>query len=367
VHGDRRPEHAVKGLPYLLPYCVPLAVAVAWRSGDLWAFRLAPWIFLAVTVLDTFVRGRGPGDSEIAADATPQGIFWRLAIWMWLPAQTAVVLCGLLAVTGSAREWLEIVTIAVSVGMTGGMLNVPAAHELMHGRRRVERLLGEMLMLLMSYPHFCVEHLHGHHVRVATPHDPATARIGESLYAFVPRSIAGGLRSAWTLEAARMRKQQRAPLHPSNRVVRGAIGLAVLYAAIGFVFGAPGILFFALQSLIAISILESINYIQHYGLVRRKSVDGRYARVAPADSWNSSHPVSNWFLLNLGRHSDHHCDAGKDYRSLARLTAAPQLPTGLFGMFVLALFPPLWRQIMDPLVARLREESGQSAPLLMTG
>lgn len=345
----------MNGLPYLLSYSVPLAMALAWWGGEPWALRVGPWIFVAVTILDTFVRGRTP-DREIAATG-PQNVFWRLAVWMWLPAQAAIITIGLIAST-RARSRFEVLTIAVAVGMTGGMLNVPAAHELMHGRRRVERLLGELLMLLISYPHFCVEHLRGHHVRVATPHDPATARIGESLYSFVPRSIIGGLKSAWEFEAARMRKHQRTALHPSNAVVRGAIELALLYAGIGSVFGAAGILFFALQSLIAISLLESINYIQHYGLVRQRSADGRYARVGPSDAWNSSHPVSNWFLLNLGRHSDHHCDAAKDYRYLERLNAAPQLPTGLFGMFVLALFPPLWRQIMDPLVARLRQESG---------
>ena len=126
--------------------------------------------------------------------------------------------------------------------------------------------------------------------------------------------------------------------------------VTVLYVIVGIAFGARGVLFFGLQSIVAIMLLESINYVQHYGLSRRVTRAGRFEPVAEAHSWNSNHPVSNWFLLNLGRHSDHHCDPAKRYPSLDERPMAPQLPTGLCGMFVLALFPPLWRRVMDPLV-----------------
>ena len=171
---------------------------------------------------------------------------------------------------------------------------------------------------------------------------------GESVYAFLPRAIFGGFASAWRINR--------------RRVIRSLLASSVVYLGVGIVFGGVGIALFALQSAIAMSMLEVINYVQHYGLTRERQVDGRYERVSRNHAWNAAHPVSNWFLLNLGHHSDHHCDGGKDFHTLAPMSAAPQLPLGLFGMFVLALLPPLWHQIMDPLAMRVQEQVASSRP-----
>lgn len=333
---------------YLLPYSVPLAIIIGTMEGVIWPFRLIQWIFSAVVILDTIVPGAARDNPSLAARA-PTGFFWRLAIRMWLPAQAAIVACGLAAATAPALRWVDFAAITVSAGMAGGMLNVPVAHELMHGRGRGERAIAEILMSLMSYPHFCIEHVRGHHARVGTTADPATARAGESLYAFLPRTVAGGFLSAWRSERERMRSLSRPILSLRNRAWRGTVEVVLIHAVIGYFWGAPGVLFFAGQSAVAILMLETINYVQHYGLTRRATPGGGHEPVGMMHSWNSAHPVSNWFLLNLGRHSDHHCDAGKEYRSLRNCEQAPRLPTGLFGMFVLALFPPLWHAIMDPL------------------
>jgi alkane 1-monooxygenase len=338
----------VTGLPYLLPYVVPIAIVAGCLHGDVWPFRMVPVIFVTVTILDTLVAVRAP--EPIAGD----GPFWKMAVWMWAPAQAAIVVCGLITVTRRPIDLWTVAAVTMSVGMTGGMLNVPAAHELMHGRRRVERALGQFLMLLLSYPHFCVEHVTGHHVRVATLDDPATARRGQNVYAFLVRSALRGCASAWHFEAERMHRQQRWPIGPGNRVIRALVLAAILYAAVAFVFGWRGVLFFAAQSLIGVAMLEVINYVQHYGLVRRTLDEGRHERITRMHSWNSGHPVSNWFLLNLGHHAPHHCDGATSYRELPQWTDAPQLPVGLFAMFVLALVPPLWRSVMDPLVDQIR-------------
>jgi alkane 1-monooxygenase len=278
---------------------------------------------------------------------------------MWVPGQAAIVLVGLVIVSQPPIDVLQLATSAVAVGITGGMLSVPAAHELMH--RRSSRSAGEALMLLLSYHHFAIEHVRGHHIRVATPDDPATARLGETLYTFLPRSVLGGIRSAWRAEAARMREQRRPVISVHNRTIRGLVLLAVLYAAIGIGFGAAGAMFFAIQSAVGIVVLESVNYVQHYGLMRRGTV-GNYEAITPMHSWNSGHRVSNWFLLNVGRHADHHCDATKSYLALGTDAEAPQLPTGLVGMFILALFPPLWRGLMDPLVEHARARASLATP-----
>jgi alkane 1-monooxygenase len=340
----------VSGVSYLLPYCVPAAVVAGSLYGAVWPFRLAPAIFFAAAVVDTLLaRRRSAPSPEPAPDAPIR----HLAVALWLPAQAAIVVCGAITIVRGPIGPLEALAVVVSVGMTGGMLNVPAAHELMHRPGRLPRAMAEVLMALLTYPHFCVEHLHGHHVRVATPDDPATARRGESVYAFWPRAVIGGAMSAWRLEAGRMRAHGLAVPGIHNRVVRGVVGTAALYAAVAIAFGTAGVLFFAAQSLVGIATLETVNYVQHYGLARRRGLDGRYERVTPMHAWNSNEAVSNWFVLNLGYHSDHHCDSRKRYWSLGCPEDAPRLPTGLFGMFVLALFPPLWRAIMDPLVDRL--------------
>jgi alkane 1-monooxygenase len=348
----------MKSLSYLLPYAVPLAIVAGTVERQTWPFRLIMWIFVAVTLLDTVFPGRQGFPEEHGADGEGNPV-WRLAIRMWLPAQGAILACGLMTVAREAADGLAIVTITVSTGMTGGMLSVPVAHELMHRRGRSEHVFAEILMSLMSYPHFCIEHVHGHHARVATADDPATARAGESLYAFLPRAVAGGFLSAWRIETLRMRRESRYVLDPRNRAFRGTLAVVAIHVVVAWFFGGRGAIFFAGQSMVAILMLETINYVQHYGLSRR-ATGGGYERVSEKHSWDSAHPASNWFLLNLGRHSDHHCDAGKEYRRLLHHEGAPQLPTGLFGMFILALLPPLWREIMDPLADMARVSGGKA-------
>ena len=224
--------------------------------------------------------------------------------------------------------------------MAGGIFGVTAAHELMHRRGPWPRAGAAFLLSLFSYPHFCIEHVQGHHRNVGTRRDPATARLGESLYAFLPRGVIGGFRGAWRIESRRLR----------NRLVWQYALLAGLYGIVGYALGGNGILVLAVQAAVAIFLLETLNYVGHYGLVRRVMAPGRYEPVQQQHSWNSSHRVSNWLLFNVGRHSDHHCEPDRGYLSLKHESGAPQLPGGYFAMFVLALFPPLWRRIMDPLV-----------------
>jgi alkane 1-monooxygenase len=343
------PDVTVTGLPYLLSLSVPVAVVSGAYLGVTWPYRIVPLLFVAVTVLD-IVAARGDGAVRPAPPA--ESWAWRAALWLWAPAYLATVVVALVTASSPDVDTVTWARIALSVGMTGGMLNVPVAHELLHRRSRVERALAEALMCAMSYPHFCVEHLHGHHVRVATRQDHATARLGESVYAFYPRVLWGSVVSAWRFEAARMRRSARPVWSLGNRVLRGMLEVFTLGAACYGAFGARGVAFFATQSAVAILMLETINYIQHYGLVRRTGADGRPEPVSGRHAWNSRHPISNWFLLNLGRHSDHHCDGGTPFGALRHVSESPQLPTNLFGMFVLALCPPLWRSVMDPLVAR---------------
>lgn len=331
----------------LCPYLIPLLMALAFVLAPAWPFSLVFIAFGGVVLADTLklpVRTATPSRGRVA----------RLALCLWLPVQAGLLVRGLHAVTAAPLALPQFLKISASVGLMAGMLAAPIAHELMHRPGRLERALAEALLALMCYSHFRVEHLRGHHVRVATPDDAATARLGESVYAFYPRAVFGGIVHAWKLEAQRRRGLQRPVAGIGNAVLRGGLISAVLAGAIGWRFGVPGLVFFAAQSVIGWLVLETVNYVQHYGLSRRRVAEERYEGVTAMHAWNALQPVGNAFLFNLGRHSDHHCHALRGFAELGRCEAAPQLPTGLLGMCMLALLPALWFRVMDPLVRATR-------------
>ena len=345
-------------IPFLVPFLFPAAVIAGYIYGQLWTFRIVTWIFLAGPFLDVILGENFRNDVE------QENKGWRYILWLWLPAQAAILWCGLQVVTRAAltdRPWQLAFGIAVNVGMAGGMFGVTVAHELLHSGNRFERSLAEFLMTLLHYPHFCLEHVYGHHRKVATPSDPATAHLGESLYAFLLRTFYGSLRSAWRTEATRLSCAGRVVWGTGNRMLRYGTLLTFLYVTISLLFGWRGVAFFAMQGIVALTILEIINYVGHYGLLRRVISPGRYEPVSPEHAWNSSFRFTNWLLFNVARHSDHHCEAGRSCLTLRHDRTAPQLPAGYFAMFVLALFPPLWRRIMDPLAIERRHPTSEYA------
>jgi alkane 1-monooxygenase len=235
----------------------------------------------------------------------------------------------------------------VSTGVIGGVLAINPAHELIHKNGRLEPLAGGILLSSVGYQGFKVEHVRGHHLHVATPEDSSSARLGESVYAFVPRALWLNVRNAWRLEIARLRQRGRSPWSWRNEMV-GWTALWLLFVAWFAAFGGwPAALFFLGQGLVAAATLEVINYVEHYGLNRREISPGRYERVNHHHSWNAPQRYTNWLLFNLQRHSDHHETARRRYQVLLHHDDSPQLPAGYATMFVLALLPPLWRRVMD--------------------
>jgi alkane 1-monooxygenase len=332
--------------PFLLPYVVPIAMVVGVATGQLWIFRGVGWIWIAVVALDLMIPLR-VSDFSNPHSHLSRSPLWRLAIRGWMPVQLAVIGGGLFVTTWETATARELLLVTMSIGIANGMLCIPVAHELMHGRGRFDRAAADVLMLSVSYPHFCIEHVEGHHRRVATAADPATARLGESFYDFYRRTLAGSVQSAWRIERARLGRRKLPAWGPANRMLRYAWFLAAIYFLIALGFGWSGVVFFGVQSIIAFSTLEMINYVEHYGLVRREVAPGRFEPVREWHSWDSAHRVSNWMLFNLGRHADHHCHPHRRYVDLRGQREAPQLPTGYFGMFLLPLCPPLWRRVMD--------------------
>jgi alkane 1-monooxygenase len=342
---------------WLLAAAVPVLVFPAWFGvwltgvGVLW-WAVPILAFGVIPVLDHLV---GP-DSQNPADSVLAWLehdrFYRWATYLYLPGQylSLVFSCWLWSGGGWLRMGLvDKVGLMTTVGLIGG-LAINAAHELGHTREQRERRLSKVALAQTCYGHFFVEHNRGHHVRVATPEDPASARFGESLYAFIPRSVIGSLRSAWSLEAARLAGLGKSRWTPGNHVLNAWLLSIALFTVLSVWFGAVVLPWLAGQAVIGFCLLETVNYMEHYGLRRQKLPSGRYERVRPTHSWNSSSVIANVLLFHLQRHSDHHANPLRPYQVLRHVDDAPQLPNGYSAMLLLALCPPLWRRVMNPRV-----------------
>jgi alkane 1-monooxygenase len=325
------------GLSLVAP-ALPLGSALAYLAGApagvLW---LTPaCVYLLFPVLDVLLGE----DRHDPSPSAPDGVAER-----WLVAAAVPVAWGEPGATG----WLGL---ALSAGWASGA-GINAAHELAHGRTMGDRVAALLALAPSGYGHFPAEHVMGRHREVATPGDVASARFGESYWAFMGREIPGALRRAWRLEADRLARSDRPVIHPANRNLQGWAMTACLWGGLVALVGVSLLTFLLGQAAAAWALLSAANYVEHYGLLRRRLPDGRYERPGPAHSWNSNRWVSNRVLYQLPRHADHHARPAAHWRSLRHLDGAPTLPTGYFGMFLLALAPPLWRRVMDPRVLAL--------------
>ncbi|HSG01936.1 MAG TPA: alkane 1-monooxygenase [Vicinamibacterales bacterium] len=342
-----------RALPHLIGFLLPPVIILGATLGGGWTFLPVFVLYAGLPIADTLAGRTAHHPDADAVRALEDEPAFRLVTWAWVPVQVALLVWTLDWVTDPARTGLERAGIVFSMGSVAGAVGITFAHELLHRPGRFERALGDVLLAAVSYPHFAIEHVHGHHRHVGTPDDPATARLGEGYWSFLLRTLTGGLRHAWRVETSRLRRSGRTAWAPANTMLRYAVTMAVVCAIAWTAWGLTGVAVFFAQGLVAVMLLEGINYVEHYGLVRHVA-DGRYERVSAFHSWDSRHRASNWLLINLARHADHHCVASRRYPALATLDPAPQLPAGYGSMLLLALVPPLWRRVMDPRVAAAR-------------
>jgi len=344
-----------KRLLWLSALCIPATPFVAWGLvsltglGAFWWFG-AVFVFVLLPLLDLVVgydRANPPEELRAQLEADH---FYRWATYAYLPAQLAGLVFACRQWSSGGLSWVDHLGLAVTTGIVAGVA-INTAHELGHKREDLERWLAKLALAQSGYGHFSLEHNRGHHVRVATPEDPASSRYGEGFYAFLPRSVVGGVRSAVHLEQARLSRKGLRFLSPRNELLVVWSMTVVLFGALAAVFGLGVLPWLALQAVLGFSLLEVVNYLEHYGLLRRAQANGAYERVRPEHSWNSDTTVSNLFLYQLQRHSDHHANAGRRYQVLRSMAEAPQLPAGYAPMMLLAYAPPLWRRVMDPRLA----------------
>jgi len=251
--------------------------------------------------------------------------------------------------TSGSLVLIDKIGLAFTVGTVAG-IGINTAHELGHKKEKHERWLAKIALAQSFYGHFYIEHNRGHHVRVATPEDPASSRVGETVWAFLPRTVIGSLQNAWRLEKPRFKRRNQSHWSIRNDVLNAWLMSAVLWGALLVGFGIEILPYLMVQATLGIALLEIVNYLEHYGMLRQREATGRYERVLASHSWNSNNVATNVLLYHLQRHSDHHANPTRRYQTLRDFEEAPVLPTGYAGMIVLALFPPLWRKVMDPLV-----------------
>ena len=330
------------GLSWLLVWFT--GVDAFWWTGSVLTFGLVP-------LLDHIVgpeAEQAPGDLRSLEDDP----FYRIATHLFLPAQYLALIFACWLWAGGGWVTMSVVDklgLMAAVGTVGGIA-INAAHELGHKRGMSERRLSKIALAQTCYGHFFVEHNRGHHVRVATPEDPASSRLGESLYAFIGRSVIGSLRSAWKLECDRLARIRKSKWSLHNEVLNAWLLSVILFIILVAWFGVVVLPWLFGQAVIGIFLLETVNYLEHYGLRRQKLPNGRYERVRAGHSWNSNTVIANVFLFHLQRHSDHHANPMRRYQALCHADEAPQLPGGYGTMLLLAICPPLWRRVMDPRV-----------------
>lgn len=316
-------------------------LSIFWWSGPLLTFGIIP-------VVDYLVGVDADNPPDSALTWLENDPFYRWATYLYLPLQyLSLLLACWLWSGGVAMNLIDKIGLMVTIGGIGGIA-ISTAHELGHKRAKAEQRLGKVALAQTCYGHFFVAHNLGHHRDVATPDDPASSRMGECLFAFIPRSVLGNLSSAWKLEGRRFARLGKSRWTLRNNVLNAWLMSAALFGLLIVAFGTVVVPWLVGQAVVGICLLEAINYIEHYGLKRQKLPDGRYEKVRPSHSWNSNSIVANLFLFHLQRHSDHHVRPMRRYQALRHADEAPQLPAGYATMLLLAAFPPLWRNVMDP-------------------
>ncbi len=335
---------------------IPCAIIGAMQGG--WTVFLLPLVTWGLFDILDLLAGENTANADPATQESD--LFWyRLITLIWFPIQFAITFGTIWYVTGSDHlvTWEKIVLFA-GIGIISGTIGIVYAHELMHQRNRVERLLGDLLMAMVLYSHFRSEHLKVHHVHVGTARDPVTARYNEGFHRYYLRVLLTCPPSAWRAERAMLARKGltmwslRNPFWLYGALQAGMLALALLIG------GWAGLGLFLVQAGVAIWQLEIVNYVEHYGLTRRHLGDGKYEHVLPRHSWNSAHRASNWLLINLQRHSDHHYKPDRRFPLLQTYgpDEAPQLPYGYPIMTALAAVPPLWRRVMNPKVRAWRRQ-----------
>jgi alkane 1-monooxygenase len=335
---------------YLWAYLIPTLVVLGYYLKMNWI--TAFFVFVVIPILDQWLGLDTQNPSSEREKEQIRDGFYALISRSWIFVQWGILGWGSWACL--SLEGVDFFFFVLGVALTTGGIGITAAHELGHQRDKLSQTLAQLILCSVHYTHFFIEHNNGHHVHVGTPLDPATAKRGESFYRFWPRTVWGSYVNAWKFEIRRMKKLDLPWFSLQNRMLTFAVGqlgfVALIWGVYSLLWGEvlwQVVVFLLVQAVLAFTLLELVNYVEHYGLERKQLADGRYERTDHQHSWNDSHLLSNLFLFQLQRHSDHHAFTHRPYQVLRHYDESPQLPAGYPVMILMALLPPLWFYFMD--------------------
>jgi len=341
-------------LKYFFVYVSPIVFFLSLYLAGYWSYFGLVYLFGIVPLLDIFLTGTDENMGKVEEEIAKKDKLYDWVVYSLLPIQFALMFYFLFRVTDPALQLYEKIGMMTAFGISCGALGINCGHELGHRNTWYEQLMGKMFLATTQYMHFFIEHNRGHHKNVSTDDDPASSRYGETLYAFYIRSVRDSWFSAWHLETERLKKAGQSFWSIHNEMLRYQFIQAGMLILIAVIFGWQTMLLYLGAATLGFLLLETVNYIEHYGL-RRKMIDGAYyEKTLPVHSWNSNHSLGRILLLEVTRHSDHHYMANRKYQVLRHFDESPQMPTGYPGMMLLSFIPPLWFKVMHKQIDKYR-------------
>lgn len=341
-------------LKYLSAFMSVVVIMISLLVGGVWVYFAPIYAFGLIPLLEIFMEGNTENFSSAEEDVLKNDIKFDLLLWFIVLVQYAMMAIFLYRSSQPNIPLWERIGLIIAFGISCGVFGINVAHELGHRNTKHEQLMSKLLLLTSLYMHFFIEHNRGHHKNVSTDEDPASSRRGETVYSFWFRSVTDGWLSAWHIENNRLKKLGLPWFSWHNEMLWYQIIQITLLVLIAVFFGWQVMLSFIAAAVIGFLLLETVNYIEHYGL-RRKKIEGEYYdKVRPIHSWNSNHPIGRLMLFELTRHSDHHYMASRKYQILRHFDESPQMPTGYPGMMMLSLIPPLWFKVMHLQIEKYR-------------
>ncbi|MBS1620902.1 MAG: alkane 1-monooxygenase [Bacteroidetes bacterium] len=338
---------SIRAFKYFSPFIIYLGAFRAFTTTGWQIWLPLAYAWFIIPLIELFIKPDNSNLSEAEEELLKQDKIYDALLYLVVPLQYAALFLFLYSMKFDKMTIFDIIGRIYVMGLCCGVFGINVAHELGHRVNRIEQILAKMLLLTSQYMHFFIEHNKGHHKRVATMEDPSSSRQGEWIYTFYFRSVILSYFSAWNIANKEMKKKNLPVLSLKNEMIQFSIIQVAFVALIFFLFGWLVTIYYLAAALIGILTLETVNYIEHYGLKRKTLTDGKYERVNPEHSWNSNHVLGRVMLFELSRHSDHHYLASRKYQILRHHDNSPQMPTGYPGMMILSLIPPAWFYIMD--------------------
>ena len=337
----------MKSLKYLTVLLLPISVYFSFTLNGWYTYLPLIVFFGLVPILEFLFKPTVENYTKEQEKIEKKNKMYTYILYLMIPIQIYFLYFFFEVIQEPNLSTIELIGRIIGMGLMCGTLGINIGHELGHRNNRFDEFLGEILLLSSLNTHFLPYHNAGHHFNVATPNDAATARYNEPIYTFFIRSHFTSYKQSWQLENNRLRLSKRSWFHIQNRMLIYTILNIILLSSIFYFYGKFVLICFIIASVTGILLLESVNYIEHYGLLRKQHESGRYEKVKRIHSWNSDHVIGKLMLFNLSRHSDHHYNGSKHYQILKSLPESPHMPTGYPGMVILAMIPPLWFSLMN--------------------